>query len=48
MKTAFKYISLILIAILFSFSFTSSHRIPSIDDLSYIVALGIDVGTTAR
>ena len=48
MKTAFKYISLILIAILFSFSFTSSHRIQSIDDLSYIVALGIDVGNTER
>ena len=39
---------IILVAILFSFAFTSSHRIQSIDDLTYIVALGIDVGDTER
>ena len=48
MKTAYKYIFIILIAILFSFAFTSSHRIQSIDDLSYVVALGIDVGNTEK
>ncbi len=48
MKNAYKYILIILVAILFSFAFTSSHRIQSIDDLTYIVALGIDVGDTER
>ncbi len=48
MRTVYKYIAIILIIILFSFAFTSSHRIQSIDDLSYIVALGIDVGETEK
>ena len=48
MKNAYKYILIILVVILFSFAFTSSHRIQSIDDLTYIVALGIDVGDTER
>ena len=48
MKNAYKYILIILVVILFSFAFTSSHRIQSIDDLNYIVALGIDVGDTER
>ena len=48
MKNAYKYILIILVVILFSFAFTSSHRIQSIDDLTYIVALGIDVVDTER
>lgn len=48
MKTVYKYVAITLIIILFSFAFTSSHRIQSIDDLSYIVALGIDVGESEK
>ncbi len=44
MKTFIKYIIIGFIIIFFSIAFTSTHNIQSIDDISYVVALGIDVG----
>ena len=44
MKAFIKYIIIGFIIVFFSIAFTSTHNIQSIDDISYVVALGIDVG----
>lgn len=44
LKNIYKYIVIIIIIVILAITFTSSHRIQSIDDLAYTVALGIDVG----
>ena len=43
-KNIFKYIAIIIITIIISIAFTSSHSVQSVDDLAYAIALGIDVG----
>lgn len=44
LKNIYKYLIIIIIVIIFSLAFTSSHIVQSVDDLAYTVALGIDVG----
>lgn len=41
----YKYITILILVILFAIGFTSAHSIQSVDDLAYVVALGIDVGS---
>lgn len=48
MKTFYRYFTIGFVTILFFIAFTSTHRIQSIDDLSYVVALGIDSGTNDK
>lgn len=44
MRTLSKYIIIGLFVIFFSIAFTTTHNIQSIDDISYVVALGVDIG----
>lgn len=39
------YIALVIIFITFAISFTSANSVQTIDDLAYVIALGIDVGS---
>lgn len=48
MKTFYRYLAIGIVSILFFVAFASTHRIQSIDDLSYVVALGIDAGTNDK
>lgn len=43
-KNIYKYFIIIIIVIIFSLAFTGSHIVQSVDDLAYVVALGIDMG----
>ncbi len=47
-KHLYKYIAIIVIAIIFSSGFVGANNIQSVDDLAYAVAIGIDVGETER
>ncbi len=44
LKHIYKYIVIIAITIVFSVAFTGSHIVQSVDDLGYVVGLGIDIG----
>lgn len=46
LKHLYKYIVIIIIAIILSIAFTGTHSVQSVDDLAYVVALGIDIGST--
>lgn len=45
-RKIYKYIAIIIITIIFAIAFTGSHSVQSVDDLAYVIALGIDVGDT--
>lgn len=45
LKNIYKYIAIIIITVILAIAFTGSHSVQSVDDLAYVVALGIDVGT---
>lgn len=46
LKNIYKYIAIIIIAVIISIAFTGSHSVQSVDDLAYAISLGIDVGET--
>lgn len=48
MKTFYKYLFIIFIGIVFCIAFTSTHNVQSVNDLAYVIGLGIDVGTTSK
>lgn len=48
MKTFYKYLFIIFVGIIFTIAFTSTHNVQSVNDLAYVVSLGIDVGTTSK
>ncbi|MBR1802875.1 MAG: hypothetical protein IJ777_02750 [Clostridia bacterium] len=43
-KRSYKYLIVLIVVIIFTITFTHSHHVQSVDDLSYAVALGIDIG----
>ncbi len=47
-KHLYKYLLIIIIAIIFSSAFVGAHSIQSVDDLAYAVAIGFDVGENDR
>lgn len=44
LKNIYKYIAIIIVTIIISIGFTGSHSVQSVDDLAYVIAIGIDVG----
>lgn len=42
-KNFYKCIVIVIIVIIFAISFTGSHSVQSVDDLAYVVAIGIDI-----
>lgn len=45
-KNIFKYLSILLLLIILIFSISGSYSYKNIDNLAYVVALGIDKGTS--
>lgn len=43
-KHLYKYIAIFIIVIIFASTFIGSHSVQSVDDLGYVVAMGIDTG----
>ena len=41
-KIVYKYITIIVIVLIFSIAFAGTHSVQSVDDLAYAVAIGID------